>query len=164
MLITIQRSVAEVEWSKGGKKNVYRIGHKGKVCKSISIGSIVRRSLPPSIHPSILFHLSIYLLYLLIYQIDIKAVTPGEGGFYYPDHLPVLGKPVEESPTEEKADVASGDLVRVQLEVDVFKAMQQGHGGWNDQMVEVQRSFICLHVSCVQLLVDCPSGYCSECS
>ena len=26
-----QRSVAEVEWKKGGKKNVYRVGHKGKV-------------------------------------------------------------------------------------------------------------------------------------
>lgn len=92
----------------------------------------------PFVHP--LIHLSYF-----IYQIDIKAVIPGEGGFYYPDHLPVLGKPVEESPTEEKADIASGDLVRVQLEVDVFKAMQQGHGGWNDQMVEVQTpSFVCM--------------------
>ena len=33
--------------------------------------------------------------------------------------------------------LTAGDLVRVQLDVEVFKALQQGHGGWNDAMVEV---------------------------
>ena len=33
--------------------------------------------------------------------------------------------------------LASGDNVRVQLDVDVFRAMQEGHGGWNESMAEV---------------------------
>ena len=32
----------------------------------------------------------------------------------------------------------SGDRVKVQLEVEIFKMMQEGHGGWNDQMTEVR--------------------------
>ena len=31
----------------------------------------------------------------------------------------------------------SGDRVRVQLEVEIFKMMQEGHGGWSDDMCEV---------------------------
>ena len=34
---------------------------------------------------------------------------------------------------------AAGDRVRVQLEVDIFKMMQDGHGGWDDDMCEVYR-------------------------
>lgn len=56
-------------------------------------------------------------------------------------HCPSLffpsGKPVEATP-QEKMDFTPGNMVRVQLDVEVFKAMQQGHGGWNDAMVEVQ--------------------------
>jgi len=33
--------------------------------------------------------------------------------------------------------LVSGDNVRIQLDVDVFKAMQDGHGGWNDSMADV---------------------------
>jgi len=33
--------------------------------------------------------------------------------------------------------LASGDNVRIQLDVDVFKAMQDGHGGWNESMADV---------------------------
>ena len=28
----------------------------------------------------------------VILQVDLKCITPAEGGYYYPDHLPVLGK------------------------------------------------------------------------
>lgn len=31
-----------------------------------------------------------------------------------------------------------GDRVKVQLEVEIFRQMQEGHGGWNDQMAEVR--------------------------
>ena len=34
-------------------------------------------------------------------------------------------------------DISTGDLVRVELEADIFKAMQEGHGGWSDPMLEV---------------------------
>ena len=30
-----------------------------------------------------------------------------------------------------------GDKVRVDLEVDILKMMQEGHGGWNPRMAEV---------------------------
>lgn len=31
-----------------------------------------------------------------------------------------------------------GDRVRVDLEVEVLKVMQEGHGGWNPKMAEVR--------------------------
>ena len=34
-------------------------------------------------------------------------------------------------------DISTGDLVRIELEADIFKAMQEGHGGWSDPMLEV---------------------------
>ena len=30
-----------------------------------------------------------------------------------------------------------GDKVKVDLEMEIFKAMQEGHGGWNPRMGEV---------------------------
>lgn len=36
------------------------------------------------------------------------------------------------------SNFAVGDRVRVQLEVEIFKMMQEGHGGWNDDMCEVK--------------------------
>ena len=30
-----------------------------------------------------------------------------------------------------------GDLVKVDLDVDILKQMQEGHGGWNPRMAEV---------------------------
>ena len=31
----------------------------------------------------------------------------------------------------------SGDRVKVTLELEIFKMMQNGHGGWTDEMAEV---------------------------
>ena len=31
-------------------------------------------------------------LLFVILQVDLKCITPAEGGYYYPDHLPVVGK------------------------------------------------------------------------
>jgi len=31
-----------------------------------------------------------------------------------------------------------GDKVRVDLDVDVLKAMQEGHGGWHPKMADVR--------------------------
>lgn len=49
----------------------------------------------------------------------------------------------ERPPTTASVDNSTskfkaGDRVKVQLEVEVFRAMQEGHGGWNDQMAEVR--------------------------
>ena len=53
LIILTKRSIAEVEWGTSGSRNIYRVGHKGKV--------------------------------------DLKCDTPGDGGEYYPDHLPMSG-------------------------------------------------------------------------
>ena len=39
-------------------------------------------------------------------------------------------------------DICTGDLVRVELDADIFKAMQEGHGGWSDPMLEVSEGDI----------------------
>ena len=36
------------------------------------------------------------------------------------------------------SDFASGEYVKVELDVEVFRLMQQGHGGWNETMAKVQ--------------------------
>lgn len=40
-------------------------------------------------------------------------------------------------PRVDPAAVSTGDLVRVELEPDVFQAVQEGRGGWNDIMLNV---------------------------
>lgn len=37
----------------------------------------------------------------------------------------------------DSGELSAGDAVRVELDPDVFKVTQQGHGGWNDGMAEV---------------------------
>ena len=49
----------------------------------------------------------------------------------------LTGKPYDEPPPSEGKGFASGDLIRISLEPEVFKALQQGHGGWNEEMLEV---------------------------
>ena len=40
-----------------------------------------------------------------------------------------------------QTDFKVGDRVRVELEVDLLKAMQEGHGGWNPRMANVSREY-----------------------
>ena len=62
----------------------------------------------------------------------------------------------------DPAAISTGDLVRVELEPEVFQAMQEGHGGWSEIMLEVhtctvhvymcvycsrRRVSICMHIS-----------------
>lgn len=45
-----------------------------------------------------------------------------------------LGAPL---PPPDPQEFSSGDYVRVELDQDVLKLMQEGHGGWNVDMPEV---------------------------
>lgn len=66
-------------------------------------------------------------------QSDLKVVTDAKGGGFYRDHLPLLGE------EQRKRTVYQiGDRVKVDLELELIKSLQQGHGGWNDTMVEVR--------------------------
>ena len=42
-----------------------------------------------------------------------------------------LGAPYE---PPQKTVLAAGDRIKVELNPDVWKVMQEGHGGWNDLM------------------------------
>lgn len=61
--------------------------------------------------------------------------------FVFSDQLYSLGAPYKDAtPTKEAAgEIVAGDNVKIELEVDVFKMMQDGHGGWNDHMAKVPK-------------------------
>ncbi len=67
-------------------------------------------------------------------QSDLKAVTDSKGGHFYKEHLPVLGES-----DQARSVFKVGDRVRVVLEIEVIKTLQNGHGGWNDGMSEVSK-------------------------
>lgn len=46
------------------------------------------------------------------------------------------GKPLEKP--EDVSTIRSGNLVQVELDVEIFRMMQEGHGGWNDSMTKVR--------------------------
>ncbi|XP_022251627.1 E3 ubiquitin-protein ligase MIB2-like [Limulus polyphemus] len=74
-------------------------------------------------------------------KVDLKYVQESSGGFYYRDHLPILGQVVEAvasiSPACHRPQFNVGDKVKVLLDVENLKLVQEGHGGWNPRMEEV---------------------------
>lgn len=113
------RSAAYVQWDINGNtagcvKNLYRVGFEG--------------------------------------MSDLKCVSPSKGSTtVYRDHLPLLGQHQHQQRNDHKQGALSlnhlhnqlqyqqleiGDRVRVDLELDVVRAMQQDHGGWTDGMYE----------------------------
>lgn len=71
-------------------------------------------------------------------NVDLKYVVPAFGGYYYKDHMPVLGQPEEQQPVVPtvRPTFSVGDRVKVCLEVDALMKLQQGHGGWNPRMID----------------------------
>ncbi|XP_023320486.1 E3 ubiquitin-protein ligase MIB1 isoform X2 [Eurytemora carolleeae] len=65
---------------------------------------------------------------------DLKAVSDAKGGSVYRDHLPLLGEsgPGRSAPT----GLVVGDLVSVDLELEIVQHLQHGHGGWTEGMFE----------------------------
>ena len=66
---------------------------------------------------------------------DLKAVSDAKGGTVYRDHLPLLG---ESGPAGRPGGggLAVGDLVNVDLELEIVQHLQHGHGGWTEGMYE----------------------------
>ncbi|XP_061388024.1 E3 ubiquitin-protein ligase MIB2-like, partial [Musca vetustissima] len=71
-------------------------------------------------------------------NVDLKYVAATTGGFYYKDHMPVLGQIEEQQPVVStvKPMFSVGDRVKVCVDVDALIKLQQGHGGWNPRMME----------------------------
>lgn len=113
---------------------------------------------------------------------DIKFVEPTSGGFYYPEHLPILGKmfamfimkvnsfsltlgqsveqPVVQPQRIGPPPFGVGDKVQVNVSVEQLKLMQQGHGGWNPRMSEVGLTEFVIKIFLLidKLLLDLPES------
>ena len=93
---------------------------------------------------------------------DLKCLEPGEGGWYDPAHLPLLGTCIrvcvhavhsltvmhilavggppcndDRGSLGGEYELSAGDTVRVDLDLETTKLMQEGHGGWDDAMADV---------------------------
>jgi len=109
------QSVGNVAWT-SGSTNVYRIGHKGKV--------------------------------------DLRLVQASTGGRYYRESLPVLGfscdapnRPSREpgSPRILGSTFSVGDKVKIMVDAERLREMQEGHGGWNPRMADCIDQIGCVH-------------------
>ena len=60
-------------------------------------------------------------------------IMDSKGPSFYRDHLPLLGE-------DQRAFIgmfSPGDHVAIELDVEVVKNLQVGHGGWSPGMLEV---------------------------
>ena len=64
----------------------------------------------------------------------MKCVSDGKGPQFYRDHLPLLG---EISSIKQATKWQVADYVKVDLELEVVRSLQFGHGGWAYGMEEV---------------------------
>lgn len=84
-------------------------------------------------------------------NVDLKFVQAASGGFYYRDHMPILGKKEESSigmaaaAASTRSTFAVGDRVRVSLDKNGLVKLQQGHGGWNPKMADFLDKIGCVH-------------------
>lgn len=62
---------------------------------------------------------------------DLKVFSDGKGYSVFKDHLPPLGEPNVGSHTFQ-----IGDQVGINLDLEIVQSLQQGHGGWTDEMCE----------------------------
>ena len=67
---------------------------------------------------------------------EISVPTPEPTSESVPVPLPVASPP-------RLHNYSPGDKVRVELDEEIFKMMQEGHGGWDEQLLEVST---CIHV------------------
>ncbi|XP_075213933.1 E3 ubiquitin-protein ligase mind bomb 2 [Lycorma delicatula] len=75
-------------------------------------------------------------------KVDIKCVQEATGGNYYREHLPILGHRLSSQVNEcvpnapRTLTFNQGDKVRVTMDIETLKGIQEGHGGWNARMEE----------------------------
>lgn len=77
-------------------------------------------------------------------------MTDAKGGTFYRDHLPFLGE--ENHFGTSRFDV--GERVRIDVDTEVVKSLQHGHGGWSDGMMEVIVSLSLPHVFPLSLILS----------
>ncbi|UXI16987.1 cytochrome c oxidase assembly factor 4 [Sarcoptes scabiei] len=65
---------------------------------------------------------------------DLKVISDTKGPNVYRDHLPLLGEQI--SSRSGHHDFQIGNLVNIDLDLEIVKYLQHGHGGWTDGMFE----------------------------
>lgn len=64
---------------------------------------------------------------------DLKVINDAKGYSVYRDHLPLLG---EQTSRSAYPIFQIGNLVNIDLELEIVQSLQHGHGGWTDGMFE----------------------------
>lgn len=72
-------------------------------------------------------------------KVDLRLEKHSSGGRYQPDHLPILNFDHHDFVTQVDSEIrfAVGDPVKVTDDVESFKSLQDGHGGWIQEMKHV---------------------------
>lgn len=65
---------------------------------------------------------------------DLKVFSDAKGYSVYRDHLPLLGE--QNSTRSGYHGFQVGNLVNIDLEIEIVRSLQHGHGGWTDGMYE----------------------------
>lgn len=76
-------------------------------------------------------------------KVDLQLVEMASGGYYNPDHLPVLKSQILSSVTNSDGEIrfAVGDEVEIFVDDDELKRKQNGHGGYVTKMKNVSNHF-----------------------
>ncbi|KAK7604043.1 hypothetical protein V9T40_004316 [Parthenolecanium corni] len=71
-------------------------------------------------------------------KVDVRCVKASVWGSCYIDHLPALGQNLNSQPrpSDEVIVFNPGDKVKVNVDEERLKSLQDGHGGWNPRMVQ----------------------------
>lgn len=65
---------------------------------------------------------------------DLKVVNDAKGQTVYRDHIPCLGE--QGSDHTGPPGLKIGDKVNIDLDLEIVRSLQHGHGGWIDTMFE----------------------------
>ena len=98
--IHIQGGGVEVEWKSTKIKTTCRLGWEGKVCVCVHVhlcmcihSALLHMRMCPCVrvHACVFVHVFHFFGYYSPHQVDVNCIFPSSGGYYYPDHLPMLG-------------------------------------------------------------------------
>lgn len=65
---------------------------------------------------------------------DLKVISDAKGYGVYRDHMPLLGE--QNSGRSGLHGFQVGDMVNIDLDLEIVQSLQHGHGGWTDGMFE----------------------------
>lgn len=147
-------SVASIEWSATGISNVYRIGHKGKVdvkyVQEADGGYYYRDHLivfgaPNEPCSSELIglnsgssSLSTKTIEMINDNDDINQGIMNIKNHPSGDNIDRAKNLKKQNSQPEFCSMFSvGDKVKIDVSLDTFRQMQEGHGGWNQKMADV---------------------------